>query len=133
MDYRSSSTTQSIKLNPCRSASTNCRRNDCGVNFENGPSIPSFFLTFAVAPSSFLGLHLNLLFGKHIDSTGFQNLGLDLLDLENKSMIDPSNVGNYDASIVEVSSVKIVQIDEMVFNGCNTTYSNAYKFLNDNN
>ena len=48
-------------------------------------------------------------------------------------MIDPSNMGNYDASIVEVSLVKIVQIDEMVFNGCNTTYSNAYKFLNDNN
>lgn len=77
MDYRFSSTAESKKINICRSESSNCRRNGCGVNFESGPAIPSFLLTFAAAPSFFLGLHLKMLLGKPVDSTGFQNLGLD--------------------------------------------------------
>lgn len=127
MDYRFSSTTQSIKVNLCRSTSTNRRRNGCGVNSESGPAIPSFFLTFAAAPSFFLGLHLKMLFGKPIDSIGFQNLGSDLSDLENKGMIDPSDVGNCDASTVEVSSMKTVQTVEMVFSGGHTSDSSAPK------
>lgn len=114
MDYRFSSTAESKKINICRSESSNCRRNGCGVNFESGPAIPSFLLTFAAAPSFFLGLHLKMLLGKPVDSTGFQNLGLDSSDLENMEMLDHSDVGNCNASTAEVLSMKIV---ETIFSG----------------
>lgn len=129
MDYRFSFTPESRKVNLCRSASPNCRRNGFGVNFESGPAIPSFFLTFAAAPSSFLGLHLKMLFGKPFDSTGFQNLGSDSSDLEKREMTDPSDVGNCDASTVEVSSMKTVQTVAMVFSGGHTADSSATRCL----
>lgn len=125
MDYRISSTAESKKMNLCRSESPNCRRNGCSVNFESGPAIPSFLLTFAAAPSFFLGLHLKMLLGKPFDSTGFQNLGSDSSDLENKEMPDRSDVGNCDASTAEVSSMKTVQTVERVFSGSHIADSSA--------
>lgn len=63
MNYRFSCILGSKQVNLCVIKSPNCRKNGCSVNFENSPTIPYFFLTFAIAPSFSLGLHLKMFLG----------------------------------------------------------------------
>ncbi|KAH9327353.1 hypothetical protein KI387_007531, partial [Taxus chinensis] len=118
-----------------------CRGNGYVAHFESGHVAPPFSLTFAAAPTFFLGLHSKLLLGKPIAAASFESHSLDALGLESWESIDLSEEAGSDAPTVRDSSKRTSQtikgtrcihletpagyVDETVFSGDHASDSSA--------
>ncbi|XP_057849423.2 uncharacterized protein LOC131060263 [Cryptomeria japonica] len=89
-----------------------CRGNGHVSHLDCGRVVPPFSITFAAAPSFFLGLHLKLLLGKPVTPNRFQRYISNSLGLENWEIIDLSEEGSSDVITVRDSSTRTGQTRE---------------------